>query len=400
LQLTRFDIVPTRERDPVMRSPFEHHDVGIEQGRQLRRKQIEGGAEIGRIDDREGNLGQDLEGQWRQGHGGCSLRFRDILHEDRRILRAIAQPRSGGTILAATRRRRAVSQPIHADQDASPDPDPLLAFCTEQSDASGSLAGDAAASPENPAVIARSVQPAEPVEPPHQVSEELRLRVDRVERLAERSLLELTALKSDLATLVGAVEDIKKLQSRRDVAPARPTQPATRMSLRSVALAVVVLLSFATLGWGLATVVSEEVPEPAPIESEAEPVAAAPVVEVTPPPAEVQTATTVEVKKAATVSDTPTARARPAARDDAPPRAASRTPSGYVGTLSIDASPAGEVFVNRQSAGRTPLRLDKLCAGSHLIWIEREGYRRWTRVVAVAANRVSRVSATLDPIPR
>jgi len=142
------------------------------------------------------------------------------------------------------------------------------------------------------------------------------------------------------------------------------------------------------------------VPEPAPIESEAEPVAAAPVVEVTPPPAEVQTATTVEVKKAATVSDTPTARARPAARDDAPPRAASRTPSGYVGTLSIDASPAGEVFVNRQSAGRTPLRLDKLRAGSHLIWIEREGYRRWTRVVAVAANRVSRVSATLDPIPR
>jgi hypothetical protein len=72
----------------------------------------------------------------------------------------------------------------------------------------------------------------------------------------------------------------------------------------------------------------------------------------------------------------------------------------FVGTLTIDAEPAGEVFVNRRSAGRTPLRLDNLPAGSHLIWIEREGYRRWTRVVAVVADRVSRISASLDPLSR
>ena len=62
----------------------------------------------------------------------------------------------------------------------------------------------------------------------------------------------------------------------------------------------------------------------------------------------------------------------------------------YVGTLSIDASPGGEVFVDRQTAARTPLRLTNLRAGSHLIWIERDGYRRFTRVVQVPSDRVTR----------
>lgn len=59
---------------------------------------------------------------------------------------------------------------------------------------------------------------------------------------------------------------------------------------------------------------------------------------------------------------------------------------------------AGDVFVvNRTLAGRTPLRVANLRAGSHLIWIEREGYRRWTCVGAVAADRVARVTAELAP---
>jgi len=70
----------------------------------------------------------------------------------------------------------------------------------------------------------------------------------------------------------------------------------------------------------------------------------------------------------------------------------------YVGTLSIDAEPGGEVFVNRQSAGHTPLRLTSLRAGSHLIWVERDGYRRFTRVVQVPADRVTRLFADLEPI--
>jgi hypothetical protein len=42
--------------------------------------------------------------------------------------------------------------------------------------------------------------------------------------------------------------------------------------------------------------------------------------------------------------------------------------------------------------------LTNLRAGSHLIWIERAGYHRFTRVVQVIADRVTRLSAELEPI--
>ena len=294
-----------------------------------------------------------------------------------------------------------MSQPIHADQDGSPEPDPLLAFFAEQQEAPGSSDSDGAASGKNPAEFAppvepvESVEPAEPVETP--VEEELRLRIDRAERLAERSLIEITALKSDLATLVNAVQDIKQQQGPRDVPPSRPAESAKRMSPWRAALAAVVLLTGATFAWGLATIVSDEGPEPLAIESESEP-AGVPASGVKAAPPTVQTH-----EAAADVATPPAKIARPrdvAARGDPLPRPAARAATGYVGALTIEATPAGEVFMNRRSAGRTPLRLEKLRAGSHLIWIEREGYRRWTRVVAVAANRISRVSATLDPISR
>ncbi len=75
------------------------------------------------------------------------------------------------------------------------------------------------------------------------------------------------------------------------------------------------------------------------------------------------------------------------------------SPLEFVGTLSIDAAPGGQVFIDREAAGQTPLLVQNLKAGSHLVWIEREGYRRFTRVVQVPADRVSRVWADLQPIP-
>lgn len=83
---------------------------------------------------------------------------------------------------------------------------------------------------------------------------------------------------------------------------------------------------------------------------------------------------------------------------DTPARAAAPRRINYQGTLSIDAYPAADVFINRRPAGRTPVRLTDLKAGSHLVWIQREGFRRFTRVVQVPADRVTRVSATLDPL--
>ena len=40
-----------------------------------------------------------------------------------------------------------------------------------------------------------------------------------------------------------------------------------------------------------------------------------------------------------------------------------------MGTLSIDAAPGGQVFIDRAAAGQTPLRVQNLKAGSHLVSI-------------------------------
>jgi hypothetical protein len=72
----------------------------------------------------------------------------------------------------------------------------------------------------------------------------------------------------------------------------------------------------------------------------------------------------------------------------------------YFGTLSVDAVPdGGEVFINRKSVGKTPALVTGLRAGSHLVWIERPGYRLWSRAVLVPADKVSRVSVALEPDP-
>jgi hypothetical protein len=86
-----------------------------------------------------------------------------------------------------------------------------------------------------------------------------------------------------------------------------------------------------------------------------------------------------------------------AARAPAPAAARERRVA-YFGALSVDAQPGGEVFLDRASVGHTPLRLNNLKAGSHLIWVERDGYRRFTRVIEVPADRVTRLFADLEPL--
>ena len=73
-------------------------------------------------------------------------------------------------------------------------------------------------------------------------------------------------------------------------------------------------------------------------------------------------------------------------------------PTIYTGTLSVRTdAPGATVFVNRRNVGTTPVRVPNLRAGAHLVWVEREGFRRWTRVVTVPAERVTRVTASLEP---
>lgn len=74
------------------------------------------------------------------------------------------------------------------------------------------------------------------------------------------------------------------------------------------------------------------------------------------------------------------------------------TPKVYKGALSVRAdTPGAKVFVNRRNVGTAPVRVDNLRAGAHLVWVESDGYRRWSRVVTVPAETVTRVSADLEP---
>jgi hypothetical protein len=57
------------------------------------------------------------------------------------------------------------------------------------------------------------------------------------------------------------------------------------------------------------------------------------------------------------------------------------------------------VFINQQRVGNTPLQLPRLRAGSHVVWIERAGYERWSTAVLVGVDTPNAVSATLQPLP-
>src|SRR5688572_4237444 len=287
-----------------------------------------------------------------------------------------------------------MSQPRYTEQYPSTKLGSLLDFFSEEAPVSGPVLGVAASS-ERPAQSAPAVEPVErgePVPPRDEVIADLRHRLECAERLLDRSVKEVVTLKSDLATLVTMVEDIRKRPSRRN-APLQllPGQSAARISGVRAMTAAVVLAALATGAWGLTTFAPDEVSEAPAVESEpAKPVSVPPPLVDSGPPSPIQNAASVSA------AASPPAPAPPARL---PARVAPR-PAGYVGTLTIDATPAGDVFLNRQRVGPTPVRLEKLRAGSHLIWIEREGYRRWTRVVTVTGDRISRVSAELDPISR
>jgi hypothetical protein len=70
----------------------------------------------------------------------------------------------------------------------------------------------------------------------------------------------------------------------------------------------------------------------------------------------------------------------------------------FAGNLAVESNPAGgTVFIDRQRVGETPLRLTRLTAGSHVVWIESEGHARWTAAVQVNTDKLVRVNATLEP---
>ena len=238
--------------------------------------------------------------------------------------------------------------------------DPLLTFAEEPS--------------ENRAEIKPVAEPVEP------------RRLDLIEQTIDQTHRDLAQIRSEIATLVGAVEDMKKRSARR-TGPAPTTQPEKPWA-RATAATVGVMFGI-MIGGLIWMQLGGARPLPVGAVPQEQQPAATPPADSGPRP------------DAVPVTPEPPA---PKPRDQqsavTPAPAARPEPVSYVGTLSIEAVPIGEVFLNRQDAGRTPLRLEKLRAGSHLIWIEREGYQRWTRVVEVRADQNTRLSAELEPLAR
>ncbi len=79
---------------------------------------------------------------------------------------------------------------------------------------------------------------------------------------------------------------------------------------------------------------------------------------------------------------------------EAPARASGEA---FVGTLIVESRPIGAaVYVDGRLAGRTPLQLTDVAAGSHVVRLEHDGYRRWSSAVRVVSGERNRVTASLE----
>ena len=69
----------------------------------------------------------------------------------------------------------------------------------------------------------------------------------------------------------------------------------------------------------------------------------------------------------------------------------------YTGTLVVESLPPGAlVYLDNKPVGRTPLTLNGVNAGEHVVRLERDGYRRWGRSIRVVTAERNRVTASLE----
>jgi hypothetical protein len=99
-------------------------------------------------------------------------------------------------------------------------------------------------------------------------------------------------------------------------------------------------------------------------------------------------------RPAAKVASATTARSdRTPAREPAPQPSLNKT----TGALFIESRPAGaSVLIDGKPSGTTPMLLEGLNAGDHVVHIDAQGYRRWTSAVRIVSGLRARVSASLE----
>jgi PEGA domain len=75
---------------------------------------------------------------------------------------------------------------------------------------------------------------------------------------------------------------------------------------------------------------------------------------------------------------------------------AAETPNRPRGSLTIDSDPQGaHVSFNGRTVGSTPVRLDRVPAGTHLVRIQADGYQVWAWTTRVVANQKNRLTVKL-----
>ena len=101
------------------------------------------------------------------------------------------------------------------------------------------------------------------------------------------------------------------------------------------------------------------------------------------------------------VAAQPTASPAPNAIAQAASTHASAVKINFTGELVVDSVPAGAtVLINQRPVGTTPLRLTDYPAGSYAVWVERDGYQRWTAGVRVQAKTTTHIRPLLSSKPR
>jgi len=86
-------------------------------------------------------------------------------------------------------------------------------------------------------------------------------------------------------------------------------------------------------------------------------------------------------------------------RDPAPSAPTRAKKESFVGSLRIDSAPQGaRVFIDRTTAGVTPLVARDLSVGSHAVRVEADGHVAWSSAIRVVADRQTRVHTTLAPL--
>ena len=183
----------------------------------------------------------------------------------------------------------------------------------------------------------------------------------------------LAALRPAATRLIAGLHDTLAVW----IAAGRPH--ATRLLRASVVIAVPTATFFLTI-WIIATVESVE---PPPVSRPIGIVGAPPRV---PPAPQLAMA----VPRTTTGGIAAVERKRP-----------ERSARPFTGTVAVRSTPTGaRVLIDRRPIGQTPLGALHLRAGSHVIWIERAGYQRWTGAVNVPANKQISVAVMLRPNTR